>query len=103
VDGISLPHVIAVPMQEFEAWLIADHRAVARILSPAPDQPPAVESLSPRGAKTFLDQWTSAATNDPDPAGVRLSLAQTCDLAVLDRLSAFQTFRDDLRAKLSAL
>jgi hypothetical protein len=102
VDGISTPHVVGVAIQEFEAWLIADHGAVVGALSPAPEQPSHVESLSPRQAKTLLGQWISTA-GDPDGAGVRLTLARTCNLTVLDRLSAFQSFRQDLRSALDFL
>src|SRR5581483_11436552 len=44
-EGISLPHVIAVAIQEFDAWLIADHGAVAGTLATKPPNPPAVEGL----------------------------------------------------------
>jgi hypothetical protein len=100
LQGLPLPHVLAVPVQEFESWLIADHAAVAQALSPAPNKPPAIEGLSRRQARNHLDQWIACSTSEVSARLVRLTLARTCDLAVLDRLSAFQLFRDDLRAAL---
>jgi hypothetical protein len=101
VDGIRLPHVIGVAVQEFESWLIADHRAVVGAVKPAPHQPPSIEHLDPRKAKSLLEEWTSSSRADVNPAEIRLTLAQTADLTVLDQLSAFQSFRDDLRAAIS--
>ncbi|HET6148396.1 MAG TPA: hypothetical protein VFH68_12760 [Polyangia bacterium] len=101
--GIPLPHVVAVPIQEFESWLIADHRAVVSILAPAPNQPSSIEKLDPHEAKSLLGRWISAASGSPAPREVRLTLAQTCDLGTLDRLSAFRVFRDELRSRLNQL
>jgi hypothetical protein len=100
LDRIPLPHVIAVPIQEFESWLIADHAAIGRLIFPVPDQPPSIEGLSVREAKTMLSRWSSSSNSNMSPAQLRLTLARTCDLPALDRLSAFQLFRDDLRARL---
>ena len=97
---IALPHVVAVPVQEFEAWLIKDHSAVARTLKPPPDQPEAVESMAPRKAKSLLDEWISAAMGNPHPRGVRMTLAGISDLSMLNRLPAFKCFREDLKAAL---
>jgi hypothetical protein len=100
LQGIPLPYVLGVPIQEFESWLIADHGAVARVFYPAPPPPPAIESLPRREAKDRLDQWITASTSGITGKQARLTLAQTCDLTELDLLSAFRLFRDDLRAAL---
>lgn len=97
--GIPLPHVITVAIQEFESWLIADHGAVAQAFSQKPTQPPAIESLRRREAKNLLDRWIAESAQEPRAA--RLTLARTADLAVLGRLSAFQTFEQELRAILN--
>ena len=63
----------------------------------------AVEGLKPRDAKEYLDKWIAEGNDRPDPLDVRLTLARTAALDVLQRLAAFQTFRQELRAELAAL
>jgi len=101
-EGLSLPHVVAVPIQEFEAWLIADHGAVVRALGQSPNQPRSIETLDPREAKEQLAAWTAASAHAADPKALRMTLARTLDLALLDKLSAFKLFRQDLHAAISS-
>jgi hypothetical protein len=103
LDEVILPAAIGVPKQEFESWLIADHRAVVRTLQPAPAQPANVETLRRTEAKMYLTKWTADSSLANAPHDVRITLARTCDLAVLDQLAAFQAFCEDLRAKLAAI
>lgn len=104
IEGLpSPPHrIIAVARQEFEPWLIADHAAVVRSVSWAPDEPGSRESLAPREAKELLIQWTAGAgagTADLSERRrrARLDLAHTVDLRKLDALASFRDFADDLR------
>ncbi len=103
-DLSTPPHrVVGVARPELEAWLIADHAAVVRALSFAPDEPPARETLPPRGAKTLLDQWASREAVSSKLAAMeverrfRMDLARTVQLAVLQRQRSFDDFLRDLR------
>jgi len=76
--------VIAVAVQEFEAWLLAD-RAVLKKVMGGVDRPflGPVEGLQPAGAKRELGEWIGqarASTTD-----LRFDLARTVDLAILSR------------------
>jgi len=63
-DGVSVPIIITVAVQEFEAWLISDHRAVRAVLnvegglSGATNDP---ESLDRKKAKELLALWLEQA------------------------------------------
>jgi hypothetical protein len=100
-SDLSIPTVLAVPVKEFEAWLIADQAAVTKALDYAPDKPPHVETLDRRAAKDLLKRWVSEAKPSRDEASIRATLARTADLNLLAELPAFRTFQEDLRAKLS--
>ncbi|MBM4059699.1 MAG: DUF4276 family protein [Planctomycetes bacterium] len=105
---LELPHVIAVPVREFEAWLIADHAAVVAVLGNR-DRPQDPESMQPREAKDQLRSWI----DDRVPEGLdrprrteqtgqlRADLARRVDLGILAALRAFAQFCEDLRAALA--
>ena len=65
--------VIAMAVKEFEAWLIADHRAVANALGKGPDSLGSPESLAPRAAKEGLATWIAGARSNANE--VRRTLA----------------------------
>jgi len=97
MSGLTVPKVIAMAIAEFEAWLIADHQAVARVLGSGPVDLGPPESLSPRSAKNALKSWIVAAARDGNE--VRRTLARICDLGVLaKRCGAFATFLKELGA-----
>ncbi|MCA8975576.1 MAG: hypothetical protein KDC98_12710 [Planctomycetes bacterium] len=108
--GLDLPRVIAVPVREFEAWLIADPRALADHLG-IKTTPSAPESMARGQAKQLLQQWIAEAMERiPDQTdlgahtwGTRRDLALNCDLEALGRLGAFQRFRGELRAVASSI
>ncbi len=107
---LDLPRVVAVPIREFEAWLIADQRTLASVLS-VKETPRSPESMQPGEAKRMIQFWIAEAVTSitgQEARGtrtqqLRLELVQQSDLLVLDRLSAFRAFRDDLRAAMSAI
>jgi hypothetical protein len=99
--GLSAPplRVVAVARQEFEAWLIADLRAVAPALGFSPDEPGAREALPPRRAKELLHAWIEQSGASGDPAfrrRVRMDLARAADLDILAALESFRRFTEDL-------
>lgn len=103
-EGIELPHVIAIAIREFEAWLIADHAAIVALLGPRPT-PPAYEAMEPGHAKSLLQQWAADAHRDlPEFAAatrweqIRSHLARIARLDALDRLPSFARLRSDLRS-----
>lgn len=109
--GIDLPHVLAVPVREFEAWLIADVAAARRIFELELDEPPDPESMAPQQAKRLLDSWCAktarrapdGAIPAPDRRDLRAELVTTCSLDRLRRLRSFETFARDLRLRVEAL
>ena len=95
VDDLPLRRVIGLAVQEFEAWLISDEKAVAGAIgAPFPTQK-APENMKPREAKTLLLDWIGRAGADERKA--RLTIAATADLgAIASRCPAFQDFRSKL-------
>lgn len=108
--GIELPHVLAIPIREFEAWLISDPRALVDVLG-VTETPPAAEAMKPRQAKDLLRSWIDArmdaSLGQTDRGAhieqIRSSLAQKVDLEALAKLKAFKEFRDHVRAVLRTL
>jgi len=91
VEGIPLPRVIGVAVEEFEAWLVADEVAITSATTSTADAVAAPEKLSPRGAKRHLDERMEDARVDRRTA--RRRIAQACDLAkVRERCPAFDAF-----------
>src|SRR5262249_54579948 len=98
VRDLKTPLVVAVAVQEFETWLIADPTAVRTVLQRATvDEPP--EGRPPGRAKALLSDWSAALRARPSPAEIRRSLAATLSLDVVaQRCPSFAAFRSELRA-----
>lgn len=101
IQNAPVSHVVAVAIQEFEAWLVADHAAVAGIIgrSVGFERPPShPEKLPPRDAKYQLSLWLGEASGQDDGA-LRRQLADGCDLGLLSkRCRAFSRFLSELSA-----
>ena len=90
---------VAVAVQEFEAWLVADQRAVHDVLECRYDTPPAPESMGAGEAKALLEQLMSEAGLDVAArAEKRCEIARRSRLAIVSRCSAFDCLRRDLHA-----
>jgi hypothetical protein len=90
VEGLPATIVIAVAIQEFEAWLVADHESSGQ------PTPPAVESMKRGEAKTLLTKWLKSSD---DAKAARRELAQKCDLERMEkRAPSFAQFLSDLSA-----
>lgn len=93
VDGIPVTTVIAVAIQEFEAWLIADPSALKSVLRKPLSPPKPPEKLSRREAKELLQQWCEEHASSREPAELRRNLAEQCDLdTVAQKCTAFASF-----------
>jgi hypothetical protein len=94
---VDVTFVVAVAVQEFEAWLIADHECLAELLGAAAALSGATEnpeSLQPRAAKELVMRWT---TNE-DLAELRRKFAIECDLQrIIDRCSSLANLVRELR------
>jgi hypothetical protein len=99
-EGLPLPRVIGVAVREFEAWLVADVRAVREVIAPAIEVPAAPESLDPGRAKELLQNWISAA--GAKEITLRMQLAARSDLGMLSRLGAFREFAWDVGRMVAA-
>jgi len=101
IAEMSTRTVIGVPTPEFEAWLLADEAAAARVLGWAPPTPPAPESLDRESAKELLRQWISRGTSPRGQReqGIRVALARELDLSRLKRLRSFEVFAKELLRK----
>jgi hypothetical protein len=86
VPATAPPTAIAVPVREFEAWLLGDARAVRLATAAAP--PTAPERLEPGAAKAWLVERERAS------ASTRAQLAAGLDLDVVARAcESFRGFR----------
>jgi len=93
-----VPHVIAVAIEEFEAWLLADPKAVKTVMGASLQLPGLPEKLEPRQAKELLMDGCSKRGDREHARSLRCNLARTCDLDVVaGRCSAFDSFLDELK------
>ncbi len=98
VDGMgsALPVVVAVAVQEFEAWCFADTKLWNRIVGSVVDQPGDPEKWKPGEAKQRFTSLISSSKAEQH--AVRLQLAQEIDLDSIERTcSSFRQFLDDLK------
>ncbi len=95
VGDLPVRRVIGLAVQEFEAWLISDEKAVSQAIgSPFPTQK-APERMKPREAKALLFDWIGRTGADDRTA--RLTIAAAADLgAIGSRCPAFRDFRSKL-------
>jgi hypothetical protein len=94
VSDLPVSKVVGVAVQEFEAWLLADHAAVRQALGAAQALPSDPEGMARREAKALL----VALVGDRSERSMRLTLASLCDLDVVRRrCPAFDVFMRDLR------
>lgn len=93
------PTVIAVAVEEIEAWLLSDTAALASVLSDG-SAPSAPEKMSPGAAKTELEARINRQTNEvADRWALRVRLAHVLDLDRVARASrSFDGFRKELIA-----
>jgi hypothetical protein len=98
VEGLLAQVLVAVAIQEFEAWLIADPKALEIVIRKplAPPKPP--ERLGRQEAKKLLQQWCEEIASKKKPDEVRRELVEACDLDTLARTcSAFAGFLQRLK------
>lgn len=96
VEGLAHAPIIAVAVQEFEAWLIADGPAVSQVTGGPGALDGDLESLDRRAAKEHLNAVCSRRLQ-ADPGltdrDLRISIARTVDLAVIrHRCASFDRF-----------
>jgi len=84
-------------VEEFEAWLLADAEAMAKVCGRTGQATPAPESLPPGEAKARRREWTGKQ----DPAAAHLVIARTCDVELVARTCA--SFADLARDLVAAL
>ncbi|OFX18709.1 MAG: hypothetical protein A2V77_01155 [Anaeromyxobacter sp. RBG_16_69_14] len=95
VPGARLGRVIGVAIEEFEAWLVADDRAVSEGLHATFPTPKAPETMAPQEAKLLLAEAIALAGADPQV--VRRTIAEKCGLdAISARCPSFADFRAEL-------
>jgi hypothetical protein len=93
ISGVPVQAVVAVAIQEFEAWLIADPAALKSVLRKPLSPPKPPEKLSRREAKELLEQWCKDHAGSRDPSELRRNLAEQCDLDTLaQKCTAFDSF-----------
>ncbi|MBI5516443.1 MAG: DUF4276 family protein [Deltaproteobacteria bacterium] len=95
--------VIAVAVEEFEAWLLADEAALRAALDREIPAAPSPEELPPGAAKKKLNALCDGGNASSDRKPRRRQVRQTlCEQASLDALAracpSFKAFLEDLRA-----
>lgn len=96
---ISLMPVIGVAIQEFEAWLIADHSCVARILELDIQKPKNPEKMKRQKAKQILASWIGKSEVAMEGDEVRRQIVSRCNLMTVSKTCrAFEVFRKAVAA-----
>ncbi|MEJ7729463.1 MAG: hypothetical protein WKG00_09620 [Polyangiaceae bacterium] len=94
VEDLPVDKVIGVPVQEFEAWLLADDAACNSVFGATLDPLPELEAMPRRAAKEALDERSRDCCPDKPERIVRQSLASVLDLDVAARrCGSLRTFR----------
>lgn len=89
---------IGVAVREFESWLIADHRALARETGQRIDNAFDVEALRPGEAKQHLNILAASLREERGVAAAHRRIAEQLDLAELkSRSKSFERFVDEAR------
>ena len=96
------PAVVAVPIQEFEAWLISDVAALRAVIG-AGDATKDPEAMGPGEAKTTLESRLAASTTEiRAQRAMKIAIVNTLDLdAVAKRSRSFEQFRKGLLRAIS--
>jgi hypothetical protein len=101
--SIPCPKVIAVAVQEFEAWLLADVPSAMRVLGASRPFLGPPEGLKPGEAKQELAKWVSEsalAKSDSEARSLRRRLALECDLDVVTKTcGSFASTLHDMRVR----
>jgi hypothetical protein len=99
----SVKRIIAVAVQEFEAWLIGDIATVNDVLRLNLDEPPSPEGMNPREAKGLLSDWIAQSErSQEDTLVLRVDIAKNCSFEqIASRCASFQQFLDELREALN--
>ncbi len=91
-------HVVAMSIQEFEAWLIADIQTVNDVLETTIDEPANPENMQPGDAKEAFLRWCNHEADNIDENDARCDIVRNLDFDTLSRrCSAFETFLSDIR------
>lgn len=91
--------IVAVARKEFESWLIAVPQSVHDRFGRLPPGSTDVESWDPGQAKLRLRELHAAGADAAARRADRIALAESIDLAELERRStSFRRFKDDLVA-----
>lgn len=95
-----VPCVVGVAVQEFEAWLVTDTKAIAQVVGvPAPPTLRSPERLAPFAARKRLADFLANHGSDAQRR-LRSELARHCDLGVLKKgSSSFASLLRELRAE----
>lgn len=88
---VTVPAIVAVATQEFEAWLIADHATLSQVVGMKVEPVSEPERLQPGEAKAGLARCGAVPQ-------LRREIAERCDLRIVShRCRAFARFLKDLK------
>lgn len=110
MGDVSLPTALAIPVPEFEAWLLADVATANAAIGATAAQPPDPASMVPGEAKRLFLTWTNRSLEHPGGTelrghrrDVREEILVKCDLQRLRQQRSFERFERDLHTALGRL
>jgi hypothetical protein len=80
--GAAFPRAFGIAIRTFDAWMLADERALTTVLGCPIDRPPAPESLT--NPKQYCKRLLEATGGQLSQSEMYAKLAEVIDLAMLE-------------------
>lgn len=100
----GVERIVAMSIQEFEAWLVADISTVNQVLSTDLGEARDPEGMNPGEAKELLKSWIRHEAKKVNEGQARCGIARNLDLdSLANRCPGFEVFLSELKAALARM